>query len=74
MPVTELPPEPEPTLADRFAVRSRAAIGASDRIPVRVIILFILMGGCVTLAPLPANIIGVAALALLALDTSLHRR
>jgi hypothetical protein len=74
MPVNEMPPEPEPTLADRLAIRSRAAIGASDRMPVRVILLFVLTGVCVTLAPIPANLLGVAALSLLALDTSLHRR
>ena len=74
MPVNEELPDPEPTLADRFAVRSRAVIGASDRMPVRVILLFILIGVCVTLAPIPANLLGVGALSLLALDTSLHRR
>lgn len=74
MPVNEEPLPPEPTLADRFVTRSRAAIGASDRMPVRVFILFILIGGCTTLAPIPFNLIGVGAVALLALDTAVHRR
>jgi len=74
MPVNEVPPEPEPTLGEKLVVRSRGAIGASDRMPVRVIILFILSICCVAVAPVPANIVGVAAVVLLALDTSLHRR
>lgn len=73
-PVNDEPLPPEPTLGERFAVRSRAAIGASDRMPVRIILLFVLIGVCVTLAPIPANLLGVGALSLLALDTSLHRR
>lgn len=65
--------EEDPRFA-RFVARSRHAIGASDRMPVRVLILFILTGGCVTLAPTPINFIGVAAVVLLALDTATHRR
>jgi len=74
MPVNELEPEPEPTIADRFMPRVRAVTGTSDRMPLRVLILFILTGACVTLAPTPINIIGVAALFMLALDTVTHRR
>jgi len=68
MPVNEPEPEPEPTLAERFIPRARASIGASDRLPVRVLMLFIITGVCVTLAPIPANIIGVIGICLLALD------
>ena len=73
-PVNEEEPVPQPTLADRFAIRSRTLMGASDRMPIRVLILFTLTAMCVTLAPIPANLIGVAALSLLALDTAVHRR
>ena len=65
--------EPDPRFA-KVAIKSRALIGASDRMPVRVIVLVIALGICVTLAPLPANIIGIGALLLLALDIALHRR
>jgi len=67
MPVNEVPPDPEPTLGERFAVRSRAAIGATDRTPVRMIVLFICIGACLAVAPPPFNALGFAALVLLAL-------
>jgi hypothetical protein len=69
LPVAELDP-----LIERLVTRTRSAIGASDRIPVRILIYFITIAGICTLAPIPANIIGVAAVALLALDTATHRR
>jgi hypothetical protein len=62
------------TLVDRFVARSRGAIGASDRMPARVIVDFVIAIACTALAPIPVNIVGVAAVVLLALDTSLHRR
>jgi hypothetical protein len=75
MPVNEEPVAvPNDPRIDAIIARSRHAIGASDRMPVRVIILFILSICCVAVAPVPANIVGVAAVVLLALDTSLHRR
>ena len=74
MPVNEVPPDPEPSIVDRFVPRVSGAIGASGRMPVRVILLFILSICCVAVAPVPANMLGVAAVVLLALDTSLHRR
>jgi hypothetical protein len=73
-PVNEEAPLPDPTTVDRFVARSRGAIGASDRMPVRVLFLFILSICCVAVAPVPANIVGVAAVVLLALDTAVHRR
>lgn len=75
MPVTEgvEVEEPESTLR-RITMRSRDAMGISDRMPARVLILFILSAGCAALAPIPANIAGVAAVVLLALDTATHRR
>jgi hypothetical protein len=42
--------------------------------PVRVLVLFVIAVGCVVLSPIPANMVGVAALVLLALDTATHRR
>ena len=66
------PPEPPAFVAAMY--RTRAAVGASERMPLRVLILFIVTIGCTTLAPIPANIIGVAAVVLLALDTATHRR
>ena len=73
-PVNEYEPEPEPPAYERIFAKSRASIGASDRMPIRVLILFMVIATCTTLAPIPVNIIGVCALALLALDTALHRR
>jgi hypothetical protein len=69
--------EPEPIdlpITSQVVMASRNAIGASDRMPVRVIILFTVAIACSTLAPLPINIIGAAAIVLLALDTAIHRR
>jgi hypothetical protein len=59
---------------ERLVTRTRGAIGASERMPIRVIVLVIAIAVCMTLAPTPANIIGVAAIALLALDIAQHRR
>jgi hypothetical protein len=73
-PVNEEPPEPQTPRFDRLVVRSRGAMGASDRMPVRVLFLFILTICTIALAPVPANIFGVAAVVLLALDTAMHRR
>ena len=74
MPVNELPPEPEPTLADRFVPQARRAVGATDRIPLRVMVLFVVAAASMVVAPIPFNVIGVGAVALLALDTATHRR
>lgn len=75
MPVTDTPIESQPDpRVERLLSRTRTAVGASDRMPVRVLAYFVLIGACMTLAPIPANIIGVAAVALLALDTAIHRR
>lgn len=75
MPVNELPPEPEPDpRVERVLAQTRRAIGASDRMPVRVMVYIVVAAIATTFAPLPANVIGVAAIALLALDTALHRR
>jgi hypothetical protein len=74
MPVNEEPEVQRDPRMDQILERSRHAIGASDRMPVRVILLFIVSVTCAALAPIPANIVGVAAVVLLALDTSLHRR
>ena len=67
-PVNEEEPIPDPTLAERLAPRFRSVVGASDRMPIRILVYFITIAACVTLAPTPVNIIGVAAVALLALD------
>jgi hypothetical protein len=75
MPVNEgIDTEPEVPITSRVVIASRNAIGASERMPVRVIVLFTVATGCATLAPLPINIVGVAAIVLLALDTAIHRR
>ena len=76
MPVNEeLPPEDvrDPVI-ERLVTRSRGVMGASDRMPIRVIVLVVVIVGLMTLAPTPANIIGVAATVLLALDIAQHRR
>jgi hypothetical protein len=76
MPVNEeLPPEEvRDPIIERLVTRSRVVIGASDRMPIRVIVLVVVIVGLMTLAPTPANIIGVAATVLLALDIAQHRR
>jgi predicted glycosyltransferase len=74
MPVNEEIPEPEPTLGDRFAMRSRVAITGGGSMAVRTIVLFVTAIICVALAPVPANMVGVAAVVLLALDTAARRR
>lgn len=51
-----------------------SAAGASERVPLRVIVLFVVAIVCATLAPVPFNGVGVAALVMLALDTAIHRR
>jgi hypothetical protein len=66
-------PAKEP-ITSQVVIASRNAIGASDRLPVRVIVLFTVAIACSTLAPLPINIIGAAAIVLLALDTAIHRK
>lgn len=66
-------PVKEP-IASQVVIASRNAIGATNAMPARVIVLFMVAIGCCTLAPLPANIVGAAAVVLLALDASLHRR
>jgi hypothetical protein len=74
-PVNEFIEEPEVVpVTDRVASTIRHAVGASDRLPVRVLLLFVVVVICTAMAPLPANLVGVAAAVLLALDTSLHRR
>jgi hypothetical protein len=76
MPVNEEPIEEEedPRFERVRAMASRGLMGASDRMPVRVIILAIIVGVCVTLSPTPANIIGGVALLLLIIDLAQHRR
>lgn len=75
MPVNDEPiiEEPHP-YAERFFTQTRRAVGATDRIPLRIMALFIVIAVCTALAPIPANLVGVAAVALLALDSALHRR
>jgi hypothetical protein len=71
----ELPPdEVRDPVIERLVTRARDAMGASERMPIRVLVYFVALAACMTTAPTPANIIGVAALALLALDTAQHRR
>lgn len=74
-PVNEEPEElvPDPRFV-RVQTTTRGLMGASDRIPIRLIVLFIILSVCVTLSPTPANIIGVGALFLITIDTALHRR
>jgi len=67
MPVNEEPLPPEPTLGERFVPRARAVIGATPTMPVRTIVLFILIGVCLAVAPPPFNALGIAGLVLLAL-------
>lgn len=76
MPVNEEPVEVEedPRFAKVRAIASRGVMGSSDRMPVRVIVLVLILGICMTLSPTPANIIGIGALLLLTLDTAIHRR
>jgi hypothetical protein len=76
MPVNEYVEDevPAPTKADRVVTVVHQATGATDRMPVRVIVLFITAIACTALAPIPFSLIGAAAIVLLALDTSLHRR
>ena len=75
MPTVDDPPQPveDPRFAQVLA-NTRIAVGASDRMPIRVMVLFIVIAASAALAPLPLNLVGVAAVALLALDTAIHRR
>jgi hypothetical protein len=75
MPVNDIAEEDEPITRIELAqqIVSRAT-GATDRVPLRVLVLFVVAVVCATLAPIPANVVGVAALVLLALDVALHRR
>ncbi len=75
MPVNEEPIEPEPD--PRFAkvqAKARGVMGASDRMPIRAILLVIVVGLCIALSPIPANIVGIIALLLLTIDIAIHRR
>ena len=74
-PVNEEPieEEPDPRFA-RVQAGARDVMGASERMPIRVILLVILIGLCGATSPIPANIIGIVALLLLTLDIAVHRR
>jgi hypothetical protein len=75
VPVNEYIEEPEVVPApQRVASTLRRAVGATDRLPTRVLLLFVVVIVCMATAPYPASLIGAAAIVLLALDTSLHRR
>jgi hypothetical protein len=52
----------------------KATAGVTNTLTLRVVVLFLVAMVCVALAPMPANLIGVAAVCLLALDTAAHRR
>lgn len=69
----EVQPAEDPRF-ERFRQRTTRAVGASERMPVRVLVLFVVAIACAAIAPIPANIVGVAAIVLLALDTAIHRR
>lgn len=75
MPVNDMvePPDEIRRLEVMQQAVSRAT-GADHRVPLRVLVLFVVAVVCCTLAPIPANVVGVAAMVLLALDTALHRR
>jgi len=75
-PVNEEPvvEEEDPRFAKVRAIASRGVMGASDRMPLRVILLVLLIGICGSTSPIPANIIGIIALLLLTIDTAIHRR
>jgi hypothetical protein len=62
------------TVVERVAIVSREVVGASERMPVRVVVLFVIALACVILAQVPFNVVGGAAIVLLALDTATHRR
>jgi hypothetical protein len=66
-------PVKEP-IASQVVIASRNAIGATNTMPARIIVLFTVAIACSTLAPLPINIVGVAAIVLLAIDAAAHRR
>jgi hypothetical protein len=70
----EPPEQPADPRLEQVIRQTRIAVGASDRMPVRVMVLFIASVVCAALAPLPFSLVGVSALALLALDTAIHRR
>jgi hypothetical protein len=75
-PVNEEPivEEEDPRFANVRAIASRGVMGASDRMPARVIVLLLLTGLTVSLAPIPANIVGIITLLLLTIDIAIHRR
>ena len=75
MPINEEEPIPEPDpRVERFVMASRHVVGATERVPIRVVVLLVIALVSVTLAPLPINLIGVGAVLLLAIDTASHRR
>lgn len=64
----------EDALPYRVLRTVRSTLGGSGRLPVRVVIYTLVAAGCVVLAPIPWNVIGVIALALLAFDIGLNHR
>jgi hypothetical protein len=76
MPVNEYVEDevPATTKTDEVVRVVKASAGVTNNLTLRVVVLFLVAMVCVALAPMPANLIGVAAVCLLALDTAAHRR
>ena len=74
-PVNDIVVEDEPVQKIELARMAVAKVtGASETLPLRLIVLFVVAVVCSTLAPIPWNGVGVAAVVLLALDTAMNRR
>jgi hypothetical protein len=75
MPITEgVEPPDEIRRIELIQQQVSRATGADPRVPMRVLVLFVVAVVCGTMAPVPYSVVGVAAMVLLALDTALHRR
>jgi hypothetical protein len=76
MPTNDIPPDDDevPDIVKRIGNQTRQVAGASERLPLRVIVLFAVTAGCLGTAITPLNFIGLVGIILLALDTAQHRR
>jgi hypothetical protein len=76
-PVTDIPPEPAPDprveALQRAQQRVARTVGATDRVPLRVIVLALIVGACAVTAPIPFNAIAVMATVLLIIDIATRR-
>jgi len=79
MPTNEIGPEEAEeerpkVIVERVGIVAREVIRGGDAITARLVVLFAVALSCVTLAQVPFNAVGAAAIGLIALDVASHRR